>query len=154
MSLSLFPASSSVAAVRSLQEQLCEPKSSWGVTPLTWGPEEEPGHCSLLSCLPLLLLACGGDQGGMLSSYCPATWAQSTCAQVWLLLCHQAHLPLLRAPCPSQPTVTDKGQVEGVDMAASTKEHSPEPQEALCPERTLLSASLQPCADLGTHIHP
>lgn len=99
--------------VRHPEEQLCEPKSSWSDTPLTWGPEEEPWSCSLLPPQPLLQLACRGVQGWALSSSCLAVRAQTPVYRCGSSCLAQGCLTLLWAPCPAQPTATDKARAEG-----------------------------------------
>lgn len=85
-------------------------------SPLTRGPEEEPGPCSLLPLLPLLQSTRGWDlsRKGLTAQPLPShvgsedlgTRCGSSCLT-------QGHLALLWAWCPSQPTVADKAWAEG-----------------------------------------
>lgn len=106
--------------VLNLEEQLCEPGSSWHSASLTWGPEEKPGPCSLLPPLPLLQLARGRVQGWNLSGKGMTAWPptqpcglRAPVHRRGLSCLAQGHLALLWALCPSQPSVADKAWAEG-----------------------------------------
>lgn len=127
--------------VLSPEEQMCETRSSWPSAPLTWGPEEEPGPCSLLPPLPRLQLACGGPWGWDLSSKGLRAWAPPShvgsrhlCAGVACpaslkdaLLCSGRHAHL------SQQLQTRPGlrgaetQASAEEPGTTQKDHSPAP---------------------------
>ena len=54
-----LPASSSTDLSGVHRSSCVGPSPAGGMPPLTWGPEEKPGPCSLLSAPSLLQLACG-----------------------------------------------------------------------------------------------
>lgn len=121
--ITLLPASSSRDLPGVHKSSCVSPSPAGGTPPLTWGPEEKPGPCSLLSALSSLQLACGEVPGWALGSSCPAVKAQTPvhrCASSFLA---QGHLIPLWAACPAQPTAADKAGAGGeADAHASTKE--------------------------------
>lgn len=111
--ITLLPASSSMDLPGIHRSSCVSLSPAGGTPPLTWGPEEKPGPCSLLSALSSLQLACGEVPGWALGSSCPAMRAQTPvhrCASSFLA---QGHLIPLWAVCPAQPTAADKAGAGG-----------------------------------------